>query len=171
MNIICVGNNESEIKNSKSFLNTISLVSSGRIFICNMMNSESIRDAIENENKNAEIVIIRMNHGTVDNFFSKNPEIGIKKKVLDLGLSTIRSYIEKNYGSFEALNNEISQSIYRAFFLFYSSAMPAEYEELFENRRTCILGKLYHYGFSSRDLLICDPWDLYWFKDYYSSLH
>lgn len=171
MNIICVGNNEAEIKDSKSFLKTISLISSGRIFICNMINPESIREAIENETKNAEILIIRITQGLVDNSFSKNPEIGIKKKVLDLGLSTIRSYIEKNYGSFEALNNEISQSIYRAFFLFYSSAMPAEYEELFENRRTCILGKLYHYGFSASDLLICDPWDLYWFNDYYSSHH
>ena len=58
----------------------------------------------------------------------------------------------------------------RAFFIFYSNAMPEDYKILYEDRRMCILGKLVHEKIEHGDLLIVSPWDAYWFKDEFEKL-
>jgi hypothetical protein len=96
---------------------------------------------------------------------SISPDIDVKKKILDLGLQTVADYVQANNRSIREANTEITLTLFRAFFIFYSTAMPEEYELLFEERRMCIYGKLIDRKFRDGDVLITSPWDAYWFYD------
>lgn len=89
----------------------------------------------------------------------------VKRKILSLGLDTIAKYVNSNSSTMESINSEVTISLFRAFFQFYSNAMPADYEAFYEARRFCILGQLVHMKPKEGDVLIVPPWDAYWFID------
>lgn len=89
----------------------------------------------------------------------------VKRKILSLGLDTIAKYVNSNSSTMESINSEVTISLFRAFFQFYSSAMPSDYEAFYESRRFCILGQLVHMKPKEGDVLIVPPWDAYWFID------
>jgi hypothetical protein len=94
----------------------------------------------------------------------------VKRKILSLGLETISKYVNSNSSTMESINSEVTISLFRAFFQFYSSAMPADYEAFYEVRRFCILGQLVHMKPEEGDILIVPPWDAYWFIDEFNSI-
>lgn len=89
----------------------------------------------------------------------------VKRKILALGLDTIAKYVNSKSSTIESINSEVTISLFRAFFQFYSSAMPVDYEAFYESRRFCILGQLVHMKPKDGDILIVPPWDAYWFID------
>ncbi len=89
----------------------------------------------------------------------------VKRKILAMGLDTIAKYVYSNFSTMEAINSEVTISLFRAFFQFYSSAMPADYSAFYESRRFCLLGQLIHMRPENGDIIIVPPWDAYWFID------
>ncbi len=95
----------------------------------------------------------------------RSPDMDVKKKILNLGLQTIAQYVQANNKSLKDVNTEITLTLFRAFFIFYSTAMPDDYENMFEERRMCLYGKIIDRKFRDGDILITNPWDAYWFFD------
>jgi hypothetical protein len=136
-----------------------------RIFISLGKESEKVGNSLSKIFSNIPISIEECNISVLNPASKDSADFEVKRKVLELGLETIAKYVDNSNDSLQSLNSEITISLFRAFFLFYSSAMKADYESLYENRRMCILGKLIHSGIDSKDVLITTPWDAYWFLD------
>ncbi|MGP6207500.1 hypothetical protein ACNF42_05670 [Cuniculiplasma sp. SKW3] len=148
----------------KSLENYLSGIDPSRIFITLENSSQDVYDFLFSKYGNIPIEIVEcrnLGNGGKCN----NPDIDVKKKILDLGLETVAHYVQANNKSIGEVNSEITLTLFRAFFIFYSSAMPDEYEVLFEERRMCIYGKLIDRKFMDGDVLITSPWDSYWFYD------
>ncbi|MHB1439175.1 MAG: hypothetical protein ACYCSO_01760 [Cuniculiplasma sp.] len=136
-----------------------------RIFISLEGNSEKVLHKLSGtfEDIPLKIVECEVTGKLIDK--NQSTDLEVKRKVLELGLETLAKYVDNNTNSIESLNSEITISLFRAFFMFYSAAMPKDYEILYEDRRMCILGKLIHTGIENGDVLITSPWDAYWFID------
>lgn len=164
--VIAYGNmgENSETDDLKKLLKYVKGIGPKRIFIAMGESTEKIINEVSE--KNPMIPVLNLECTLVSSIQSEiSSEMQIKKKVLDLGLETISKYVETNSKDMASLNSEITYSLYRAFFLFYSAAMKKEYEFLFEERRMCIYGKLTDSNAGEGDTLITTPWDAYWFYD------
>jgi hypothetical protein len=151
-------------KSMESLEKFLSGVDPARIFISLEEQSQDIHDFLFSKYGNIPIEITECKN--LKNYgISTNPDMDVKKKILDLGLETVAQYVQANNRSIEEANSEITLTLFRAFFIFYSSAMPEEYEVMFEDRRMCIYGKLIDRKFMDGDVLITSPWDAYWFYD------
>ncbi len=164
--VIAYGNmgENSESGDLKKLMKYVKGIDPKRVFVAMGQNTEKIINAVSDENPMIPILSVECTSpSTIQAEISS--EMQIKKKVLDLGLETVSKYVEANSRDMDSLNSEITYSLYRAFFLFYSAAMRKEYEFLFEERRMCVYGKLTDGAAGEGDALIIAPWDAYWFYD------
>ena len=168
--IYAPGKEENREKSLKELVSLISGLNPGRIFISLESNSESVGNKLTEEFKNIPVNVVECDFAGKVPDKGQSTDLQVKRKVLELGLETIAKYVENINESVESLNSEITMSLFRAFFIFYSNAMPEDYEILYEDRRMCILGKLVHEKIEHGDLLIVSPWDAYWFKDEFEKL-
>lgn len=159
------GQGEKEKKSMMELVNMARGKNPSRIFISLESRSEAIRNKLTEELRNIPVSTTECNISGIVSDSSQSTDLQVKRKVLELGLDTLAKYVENSNESIESLNSEVTLSLFRAFFIFYSSAMPGDYELLYEDRRMCILGKLLHENIESGDMLIVSPWDAYWFKD------
>ena len=148
----------------KSLLNYLSGENPKRIFTALFQGTDTISPALADAYPMIPLVDVQCSSSPSADLEGSS-EMQIKMKVLELGLETVSSYVQSNSLDMDSLNSEITNSLYRAFFLFYSAAMKREYELLFEDRRMCSYGKLTENGATDGDILIVPPWDAYWFYD------
>ncbi len=136
-----------------------------RIMIALDRNSEEVSNFIQKKFPGLPVDTLECNiSGTKDQEVSA-ADLEVKRKILSLGIETLAKYVDSNFKNMYDLNSEVTVSLFRAFFQFYSNAMPSDYEVFYEYRRLCILGKIVKKKPENGDILIVSPWDAYWFMD------
>ncbi|MHB1492673.1 MAG: hypothetical protein ACYCSG_04070 [Thermoplasmataceae archaeon] len=92
-------------------------------------------------------------------------EAAIKSKVLDLGLRSVRDYVSDYLTDINALNSEITYTLYRAYFKFYVAALGDVYTEKYERRRRSYQEQIIALNPTPGDILLTSEEDAYWYVD------
>ncbi|MHB8361894.1 MAG: hypothetical protein ACYDAO_04125 [Thermoplasmataceae archaeon] len=113
-----------------------------------------------------KIAVIEYDQITENSSEDEDIEVAIKEKILDLGLQSVRDYVSDYMEDEDSLNSEITYTLYRAYFKFYSAALKENYERLYERKRKYFLSKIAEMNPSNKDLIITTEEDAYWYIDH-----